>query len=86
MLNEGEGNDHAPRKQGARAWQNQGHHGHDQCRQGNWGLTSNEDDSPGLKDVSHDSKATSMIGQGNINPNNTSGQHERSLLMLVLPT
>ena len=50
------------------------------------GLTRNEDDSPGLKDLSHDSKATSMIGQGNIHLNDTSGQHERSVLMLVLPT
>ena len=37
MPNEGEGNDHAPQEQGARAWQNQGRHGHNQCRQGNRG-------------------------------------------------
>ena len=37
MLNEGEGNDPGQREQGARGWQNQGHHGRNQCQQGNWG-------------------------------------------------
>ena len=37
MPNEGEGNDHAPQEQGARAWQNQGCYGRNQCQQENWG-------------------------------------------------
>ena len=38
MPNEGEGNDPGPREKGARGWQNQGRHGHNQHRQGNWGV------------------------------------------------
>ena len=38
MPNEGEGNDPGPQEQGARAWQNQGRHGHNQRRQGNRGV------------------------------------------------
>ena len=38
MPNEGEGNDPGPREKGARGWQNQGRHGHNQRRQGNWGV------------------------------------------------
>ena len=37
MPNEGEGNDPGPRDEGARGWQNQGRHGHNQHCQGNRG-------------------------------------------------
>ena len=51
-------------------------------------LTCNEDDSPSpnLRGVSHDSKATSMIGQGSECLSNTFEQHERSVPTSVLPT
>ena len=49
-------------------------------------LICNEDDSPSLKGVSHDSKATSTIGQGSKHPSNTFEQHERSVPTSVSPT
>ena len=49
-------------------------------------LTRNEDGSPSLRGMSHDSKATSMIGQGSEHLSDTFGQHERSVPMSVLHT
>ena len=49
-------------------------------------LTCNEDNSPSLKGMSHDSKATSTIGQGSEHPSDTFKQHERSVPTSVSPT
>ena len=42
-------------------------------------LTCNEDGSPSLRGMSHDSKATSMIGQGNEHQSDTYKQLEKSV-------
>ena len=49
-------------------------------------LIHNEDNSLSLKGVSHDSKDTSTIGQGNEHPSDTFEQHERSVPTSVSPT
>ena len=86
MLNEGEGNDLPHKSKEPEHVKIKDIMAMTNVNKETGGLICNEDDSPGLKDMSHDSKATSMIGQGNVHLNDTSGQHERSVLMLVLPT
>ena len=49
MLNKGEGNDPGQSDQGTRGWQNQGHHGQSQRRQGNRGADLRQGQQPRFK-------------------------------------
>ena len=86
MPSEGEGNDSIQRDQATRGWQNQGCQGRSQRRQGKRVATCNAGGRPGLRDVSHGSRATSTIGWGSEPLNGTFEQLEKLAPMLELYT
>ena len=79
MPNEVEGKDPGQREQGTKCWHNQGRPGRSQRRQGTVQRICNAGDSPGSRDVSPDSRATSTTGRGNERQSDTSERRERSV-------
>ena len=84
MPNEGDGNDPGQREQGTEAGKTRDAMDEANVGKGTAVPTCKVDGNPGSSDVSHGSRASSMIGRGNEHQNDTSGQCERSVLTLEL--